>query len=158
MSNSILLHILRRYNIIKNPKTYDTESWLKYLNARISLIYGKALENIKKAQEHQKKFYYKKAKIKYDYQVGDLITRKNLEKSTFPKERWSGPWVIVKKNNAEGTAYTIKKQGDSSNYLSTANARHMRKWYQGINDEDLNAMATSSRGEDGVKDTLWPDI
>ncbi|KAI8057512.1 hypothetical protein BDF21DRAFT_311724, partial [Thamnidium elegans] len=47
--------------VIKNPKTYDTESWLKYLNARIPLIHGKALENIKKAQEHQKKFYGKKA-------------------------------------------------------------------------------------------------
>jgi hypothetical protein len=54
------------------------------------------------AQGYQKKFYDKGVKVKYDYKVGDLISRQNLEKLTFPKERWSRPWIIVDKNDTDG--------------------------------------------------------
>ncbi|KAI7889035.1 uncharacterized protein EV154DRAFT_388911, partial [Mucor mucedo] len=46
---------------IQDPKTYDTETWMSFLNEKIPLIHHKALENIKKAQEYQKKFYDKKS-------------------------------------------------------------------------------------------------
>ncbi|OBZ80588.1 hypothetical protein A0J61_11363, partial [Choanephora cucurbitarum] len=84
-----------------DPKTYDTESW----------------------------FYDKKSRVKQDYKIGDLTARKNLEKLTFPKERWSGPWIIVDNNNEEGTSYKTTKQGDPQGRISTANVKHMQIWY-----------------------------
>lgn len=40
---------------VDNPKTYETETWVNYLNEHMHLIHGTALKNIKKAQEHQKR-------------------------------------------------------------------------------------------------------
>lgn len=113
---------------IKNPKTFTSEEWLVYLNSKIPLLDGKAIENIKRNQGYQKKFYDKHSKIKYDYKPGDLIARKNLEKQSFPKEKWSGPWVVVERNNKEGTSFKITKQNDTTGYITTANVRYKRPW------------------------------
>ncbi|KAG1046854.1 hypothetical protein G6F43_010677 [Rhizopus delemar] len=119
-----------------NPKTYETEPWVNYLNKYIPILHGKAITNIKRAQEAQKKFYDKGTTIKRDYKVGDLIARKNLEKSSFPKERWTGPWVITKTNNTDGTSWKIIKKGDPYQYETTANIRHMRPWFPQDQQED----------------------
>ena len=101
---------------VDNPKTYETEIWVNYLNEHIPLVHVTALQNIKKAQAHQKRFYDKGKRVKHNYQVGDLIARKNLEKTGFPKERWSGPWVVASMNNKESTSYKIYRQNDSTKY------------------------------------------
>ncbi|KAI9493438.1 hypothetical protein BDB00DRAFT_741815, partial [Zychaea mexicana] len=40
-------------------KTYETQSWIHYLNSHIPIIHGEALKNIKAAQARQKRFYDK---------------------------------------------------------------------------------------------------
>lgn len=114
-----------------DPKTYETESWITYLNTHIPIIHGVALENIKKAQDRQRKFYDKGSTVKYDYKPGDLIMRKNLVKTGFPKERWLGPYKIISRNNTEGTSYKITDIQDTSGYMTTANVRHMRPYFTG---------------------------
>lgn len=57
-----------------------------------------------------------------------------MEKQGFPKERWSGPWVILSRNNPEGTSYKIYRQEDPTKWISTGNVRHMRPYYE---QEDL---------------------
>ncbi|KAI7852913.1 hypothetical protein BDC45DRAFT_511796 [Circinella umbellata] len=109
-------------------KTYQTESWMHYLNAHIPIIHGQAIENIKKAQDRQKRYYDKTKNTKYDYKPGDLILRRNMEKGSFPKERWVGPYVIINKNNKEGTSFKIKKQEGNNNFFTTANIKHMRPY------------------------------
>ncbi|KAG1530010.1 hypothetical protein G6F51_013971 [Rhizopus arrhizus] len=94
---------------------YETEPWAVYLKNHIPLVHGKALENIKKAQLRQKRAYNKGSKVKYDYKAGDLVARKVLIKTGFPKERWSGPWVIIKASNPEATAFHIHVKGDPNN-------------------------------------------
>lgn len=93
--------------LIIEPKTYETETWINYLNAHLPLLQGQAIENIKKAQERQRKFYDKNSTVKHDYKVGDLVLRKNLVKTGFPKERWSGPWLIKARNSPDGTSWKI---------------------------------------------------
>ncbi|KAI9023600.1 hypothetical protein CLU79DRAFT_718757 [Phycomyces nitens] len=80
-------------------KTYEAEIWVDYLNTHIPILHKQALENIKKAQARQKHFYDKGKAIEKKYQPGDLVAYRNLEKLHFPKERWSGPWTIIKANN-----------------------------------------------------------
>ncbi|KAG0930503.1 hypothetical protein G6F57_011821 [Rhizopus arrhizus] len=115
--------------LIIDPKTYETESWINYLNTYLPLVHGEAIENLKKAQERQKKFYDDRRTIKHDYKSGDLIVRRNLLKTSFPKERWTGPWMVLRKNNEDGTSYVIQKPGDSNNHTTTANVKHMRPWF-----------------------------
>ncbi|OBZ67992.1 hypothetical protein A0J61_11904, partial [Choanephora cucurbitarum] len=126
---------------LQEEKTYETEAWAAYLKNQIPLIHGRALKNIEKAQVKQKRAYNKGNRVKYDYNIGDLVARKNLEKSGFPKERWSGPWVVVAVNNEECTAFKIRKQQDDSGYLTTANAKHMRPWHEELAREQLVASA-----------------
>ncbi|KAG0774893.1 hypothetical protein G6F62_012113 [Rhizopus arrhizus] len=106
---------------------YETESWAVYLKNHIPLVHGKALENIKKAQLRQKRAYNKGSKVKYDYKAGDLVARKVLIKTGFPKERRSGPWVIIKASNPEEMAFHIHAKDDLNN-KPTANAKFMRPW------------------------------
>lgn len=107
---------------------------MAYLNEKIPVIHNKALDNIKKAQSYQKKFYDKKSKLKRDYKIGDLIARKNLDKiGGFPKERWSGPWVILSENNDDRTSFKIARNNGTSNHVSTANVKHMRIWHPALN-------------------------
>ncbi|OBZ80980.1 hypothetical protein A0J61_10970 [Choanephora cucurbitarum] len=115
--------------VIPEFKTYETETWVTYLNRYIPLLHGNVLQNFKTAQKHQKTFYDKGRRTKYDYNVGDKILRRNLEKTTFPKELWSGPYVIVDKNNAEGTSWKITKIDDPRAHITTANVRHMRPYH-----------------------------
>ncbi|KAG0818348.1 hypothetical protein G6F19_012708 [Rhizopus arrhizus] len=133
---------------IKNKLLYETEPWAVYLKNHIPLVHGKALENIKKAQLRQKRAYNKGSKVKYDYKAGDLIARKVLIKTGFPKERWSGPWVVIKASNPEETAFHIHAKGDPNN-KSTANAKFMRPWF--TQDERMALVSESSSGRgDGV--------
>ncbi|KAG1031847.1 hypothetical protein G6F57_011679 [Rhizopus arrhizus] len=127
---------------------YETEPWAVYLKNHIPLVHGKALENIKKAQLRQKRAYNKGSKVKYDYKAGDLVARKVLIKTGFPKERWSGPWVIIKASNPEATAFHIHVKGDPNN-KSTANAKFMRPWF--AQDERIALVSESPSGRgDGV--------
>ncbi|KAG1050277.1 hypothetical protein G6F43_007436 [Rhizopus delemar] len=119
--------------IIPELKNYETVNWVNYLYRYIPLLHGKALKNIKASQGYQKTFYDKGRRVKYDHKVGVLVLRKNLEKTPFPKELWSGPYNIISKNNEEGTSWKIIKQGDSRFYITTANVRHMRPYYQDQN-------------------------
>lgn len=129
------------------PKTYETETWITYLNTYLPLLHGKAIENIKRTQERQKKFYDKNSTVKYDYKPGDLILRRNLEKQPFPKERWSGPYKIIARNNPEGTSYKVQKLHDASGYITTANVRHMRPYFaQDKNNTDRNACTSPKEG------------
>ncbi|KAG1459842.1 hypothetical protein G6F56_006072 [Rhizopus delemar] len=115
--------------LVIDPKTYKTEMWVTYLNNHIPLVHDKALENIKKAQKRQRKFYGKGSMVKYDYKNSDLIMRKNQLKTSFPEERWLGPYKIISKNNSEGTSYKITNIKDKFGYITTANVRHMRPYY-----------------------------
>ncbi|KAI8329791.1 hypothetical protein BD560DRAFT_429264 [Blakeslea trispora] len=81
-------------------------------------------DNIKTAQAHQKKFYYKKSRVKQDYKIGDLILRKSLEKLTFPKERWSGPWIIIDKNNEGGSLSKYKTKRSQRPYFYSKRQAH----------------------------------
>ncbi|KAI9342676.1 hypothetical protein BD770DRAFT_329735 [Pilaira anomala] len=116
--------------IIEQYKTYETETWVNYLNRYIPLLHKKVLKNITTAKEYQKTFYDKGRRVKYDYKDGDLVLRKNLEKTTFPKVLWNGPYVVVGKNNREGTSWKIIKQDDPRLWVTTANVRHMRPYYK----------------------------
>ncbi|OBZ80935.1 Transposon Ty3-I Gag-Pol polyprotein, partial [Choanephora cucurbitarum] len=82
-------------------KSYETEAWSVYLKNRLPLLHGQVRKNIEVAQVRQKRAYNKGKRVKYDYKAGDLILRKNLNKLGFPKERWSGPWVVIEPNNAK---------------------------------------------------------
>jgi hypothetical protein len=106
-------------------KTYETETWISYLNEHLPLLQGKALDNIKLAQARQKKFYDKNSTVKNDYKIGDLILRKNLSKTGFPKQRWTGPWKIIAKNNSDGTSYKIANPQDNTGHNTTVNVRHI---------------------------------
>lgn len=126
--------------LIMESKTYETETWMAYLNEHLPLITGTALENIKKAQDRQKKFYDKHSTVKYDYKDGDLVLTRNLLKTGFPKARWIGPWKILGKNNQEGTSYKVKKCFGKNQHESTANVRHMRPYHE----------PTNSSSEEGI--------
>ncbi|KAI9480455.1 MAG: hypothetical protein EXX96DRAFT_464875, partial [Benjaminiella poitrasii] len=39
------------------PRTYESEQWLAYLNEHLPALHSDAIENIKKAQSKQKKYY-----------------------------------------------------------------------------------------------------
>jgi hypothetical protein len=128
--------------IIQEYKTYETETWVNYLNRYIPLLHKKVLKNMKTAKEYQKTFYNKGRRTKYEYKDGDLILRKNLEKSSFPKELWIGPYVIVGKNNKEGTSWKIIKQDDPRLHVTTANVRHMRPYYKNQEEDSLSQFLT----------------
>lgn len=111
------------------PKTYESEQWLTYLNTHLPALHSDAINKIKKAQEYQKKFYDKAGPVVYKYKVGDLVKRRNLEKLSFPKKRWSGPWIMVKPNNHEETSWLIQRQGTTGPMdRTTCNVRHLRPW------------------------------
>ncbi|OBZ81002.1 Transposon Ty3-I Gag-Pol polyprotein, partial [Choanephora cucurbitarum] len=114
---------------LESAKSYETETWVAYLKNRIPLLHGQVVKNIEQAQVRQKRSYNKGSRVKYDYKTGDLIARKNLEKSGFPKERWSNPWTIVGPNNSEGTSFKIVKKNDPYRHVSTANVKHTRPWF-----------------------------
>jgi transposase InsO family protein len=110
-------------------RTYETEEWAAYLNNHLPLVHGQAMKNIEKAQTRQKRAYNKGKRVKYDYKIGDLIKRKNLAKSGFPKERWDGPWVITERISAEGNTFRISKDVNGKTTTSTANCKHMLPYY-----------------------------
>lgn len=125
--------------LVIDPKTYETEQWVNYLNDHLPLIRGQAINNIKQAQERQQKFYDKRSTVKYNYKPGDLILRKNMMKIGFPKDRWLGPFKVIKRNNPEGTSYVLQKlENDNSltedpTTLTTGNVRNMRPYYSRVN-------------------------
>ncbi|KAI8076291.1 hypothetical protein BDF21DRAFT_400651 [Thamnidium elegans] len=103
------------------PKTYESEQWLIYLNKFLPALHSDALSKL----------------------VGDLIKRRNLEKLTFPKKRWSGPWIVVAKNNEEGTSWVIQRQGTAGPMgRTTANVKHMRPW---VSLEDIEETSKGGR-------------
>ncbi|KAG1546421.1 hypothetical protein G6F49_010507 [Rhizopus delemar] len=121
--------------IIPELKAYETENWINYLNKYIPLLHGKALKNIKASQGYQKTFYDKESKF------------------------WSGPYNIISKNNEEGTSWKIIKQGDSRFHITTANARHMRPYYQDQNSSKSDTRSTSAssfEGGNNVVNTYTP--
>lgn len=122
--------------VIHNPKTYETEEWAAYLNKYIPLLHGKVVKNIEKAKGYQKTFYDKGKRVKHNYEIGELVLRRNLEKGSFPKERWLGPYKILSKNNDDGTSWKIMKVSDPNNFITTANARHMRPYYTKNQEQD----------------------
>ncbi len=86
--------------------------------------------------------------MKYDYKAGDLVARKVLIKTGFPKERRSGPWVIIKASNPEEMAFHIHAKDDLNN-KPTANAKFMRPWFAQDKRMALVSESPSGRG-DGV--------
>lgn len=142
--------------VIQEYKTYETETWINYLNRYIPLLHRKVLKNIKVAKGYQKTFYDKGRRVKYDYKDGDLVLRKNLEKTSFPKELWVGPYVVVGRNNQEGTSWKFIKQDDPSLHVTTANVRYMRPYFtEDIEDSPGQDITTgnvnhSSLGENNV--------
>lgn len=114
-----------------------TEEWVAYLNNHLPIIHGTAINNIKKAQIKQKRAYSKGTGVKYDYQVDDLVTRKNLVKSGSPKQCWLGPYKILGHNNKEGTSFKLLKIGDPAHYTTTDNARHLCPWFKQDNRQDI---------------------
>lgn len=114
-----------------------TKEWVAYLNNHLPIIHGTAINNIKKAQIKQKRAYNKGTGVKYDYQVDDLVARKNLVKSGFPKQRWLGPYKILGPNNKEGTSFKLLKFGDPVHYATTANARHLRPWFKQVDRQEV---------------------
>lgn len=124
---------------LTEPPAYNTEEWIAYLNNHLSVIHGVAIENIKKARVEQKLAYNKGPGVKYDYQPGDLVARKNLVKNGFPKQRWLGPYKVPGLNNKEGTSFKILLEGKPDHYQTTANARILRPWFaQDHREEALN--------------------
>ncbi|CEP09032.1 hypothetical protein, partial, partial [Parasitella parasitica] len=119
-----VLPLLPRLEVF-NPKKYAAQQWGEFLNEEIPIIHAKALENIKKAQEQQSKQYDKKAKSSVKFKIGDLVLRKNHKMMSFPKERWTGPWIVLEIINKAGTAYKICKAEDSK-AVSTVNVVDLR--------------------------------
>lgn len=135
---------------LQEVKTYETETWVNYLNKYIPLLHGKAIKNMKVAQGYQKTFYDKGRRVKYDYKESDLVLRRNLTKGSFPKELWYGPFVVVGKNNKEGTFWKLIKQDDPHLHVTTANVRQMRPYFpeQGLQ------LRQQVRDEAGVASSL----
>lgn len=57
----------------------------------------------------------------------------------FPKDRWLGPFKVIKRNNPEGTSYVLQKLENDNNLtedpttLTTGNVRNMRPYYSRVN-------------------------
>lgn len=128
----MVLPLLPTLEILK-PKTYTTEAWMRYLNAHVPLLHKEALQNIAKSQAYQKKAQDKKTSMKIEqYLPGDTVARKTVGLIKFPKQRWSGPWLVIKKANDEGTAYQIKKD----KVTSIVNVELLRPWYTSLRGRD----------------------
>ncbi|KAI9324849.1 hypothetical protein BD770DRAFT_334949 [Pilaira anomala] len=124
---------------LTEPSAYNTEGWIAYLNNHLPVIHGVAIENIKKTQVKLKRAYNKGPGVKYDYQPGNLVTRKNLIKNGFPNLRWLGPYKVLGLNNKEGTSFKILLEGIPDHYQAMANARILRPWFsQDYREEALN--------------------
>lgn len=111
------------------PKSYeDAKAWAEQLASKISMIHEEALKNIARAQERQKKQYDRQAKEPHVFQIGDLVARRNHAKmGAFPKERWTGPWIVTARMNQDGTAYRIKRNlQDSARFESAVNIADLR--------------------------------
>ncbi|CEP07117.1 hypothetical protein [Parasitella parasitica] len=106
----------------------NARNWGQFLNRTIPMIHSKALENIKKAQDSQAKYYDKKSSTVKSFNNGDLVLRRNRKTGGFPKERWSGPWIITGPTNYEHTAYNITDKKNFKN-TSKANVGDLRLWY-----------------------------
>lgn len=124
-------------------KTYEIETSISYLKKHFPLLHRKALKNTKASQGHQNVFYDKGRRVKYDYKVGNLIFRKNFEKTPFLKELWFGPYAIISKNN-EGTSWKIIRQDDPRFHITTANVWHMRPYYQDQSSSDSGTRSASA--------------
>ena len=119
---------------ILKPKIYTTEAWMQYLNSHIQLLHQEALQNIARAQGYQKKAHDKRSsRSLHTYQEGDLVARKIVGLSGFPKQRWSGSWMVLKKINAEGTAFQIKKD----KVTSMVNVELLRPWHKSLIEEGM---------------------
>ena len=51
-------------------KTYETETWVQYLNSHLPILQGQALKNMKQAQARQKKYYDKNRAVEVKYHIG----------------------------------------------------------------------------------------
>ncbi|OBZ80738.1 hypothetical protein A0J61_11213, partial [Choanephora cucurbitarum] len=128
---------------ITTPAQYETEPWAAYLKNHLPLIHGKPIANIEKAQVKQKRSYNKGKRTKHDYKAGDLIARRNLLKTGFPKEPWTGPWRILERNNEDGSSFKIVKLDDKHQHTTTANIKHMRPWNE---ENQRNHLISFKRG------------
>ncbi|SAL97625.1 hypothetical protein [Absidia glauca] len=133
-----------------DPKTHESETWKAYLDHHLPMIHGKAIINIQKAQDRQKWYYDKTKAAKYHYKIGDLVARKNLDKMAFPKERWTGPWIIVRQTNSDGSAFLIRHP-DKASRTTTTNIRHFRP---GIQATTTATFECSLEGGDDVAGVL----
>ncbi|CEP16034.1 hypothetical protein [Parasitella parasitica] len=123
--------VLPLFPAIKMTDRTRTEArqWGELLNKTVPMIHSKALENIHKAQERQRKNYDKPTSSQIIYKTGDLVARKNTAKmGGFPKERWTGPWIIMEATNSEETAFRIYNKKNPKN-ISKANVSSIRPWY-----------------------------
>lgn len=71
------------------PKIYEREQWLTYLNTHLPTLHSNTLNRIKKAQEYQKKFMTKLALLSTSTKLVISSSVVIWKKLTFPKKRWS---------------------------------------------------------------------
>ncbi|GAN07099.1 hypothetical protein MAM1_0148c06591 [Mucor ambiguus] len=102
--------------------------WGRFLNRTVPLTHSKAITNIKKAQAHQQNQYKHSRRVQGTYNPGDLVARRNVKVGGFPKQRWIGPWVIMKATNKDNTAYQIYNKKNPTS-VSKANIGDLMKWY-----------------------------
>lgn len=88
------------------------------------------MANLKRAQLRQKETYDRFRKPPQKYAPGAKVVRRVQEKIGFPKERWSGPWVIIRPSNPEETAYHIARYVNNNLSATTCNVKHLRPWYE----------------------------
>ncbi|KAI7890757.1 uncharacterized protein EV154DRAFT_481886 [Mucor mucedo] len=61
------------------PKTFESERWLLYLNQHLPDLHADALSKASEVQTRQKSFYDPSGKVKYVYHVRYLMKRRKLE-------------------------------------------------------------------------------
>lgn len=121
-----------------NPaENQTTEEWRTFLNEKIPIIHGKAIENIiQQAQWYHQKQYNKHSNsnpVKFNKDDEQVLLR-NKGLLGYPKERWTGPWTIMEATNPQGTAYKISK-ASNPNTTSTANVYDLKPFIR--RDDDV---------------------
>jgi hypothetical protein len=111
---------------LEEVKTYEARTWMDYLNKHLPVIHQEAISNIQKAQQRQKQQYDKRSGKPITFNKDELVLRKNNEKTSFPKLRWTGPWKIIKATNETKTAYLVKHA--TKNHKTTVNVSNLRKY------------------------------
>lgn len=119
-------------------KTYEASQCLTYLNRHFPLLQQQSLNNLQHAQQRQKALYDRNIKTPIQYQPGDQVKRRVMDKQTFPKQRWTGPWTIISASNLERTAYHIKRLNHkNATQTTTCNVKHLRPWNTHLSEEGM---------------------